>query len=98
MEHPEYGTQFKIETFEKTLPETLEGLERYLANSNLKGIGPATAKKIIKQFGEDTIHILRFEPERLTCIKGITKEKAIEAKKGMDNIDEVFFSHIVEIV
>lgn len=90
MEHPEYGTQFKIETFEKTLPETLEGLERYLANSNLKGIGPATAKKIIKQFGEDTIHILRFEPERLTCIKGITKEKAIEASESFNANWEIF--------
>ncbi len=90
VEHPEYGTQFKIETFEKTLPETLEGLERYLANSNLKGIGPATAKKIIKQFGEDTIHILRFEPERLTCIKGITKEKAIEASESFNANWEIF--------
>ena len=90
VEHPEYGTQFKIETFEKTLPETLEGLERYLANSNLKGIGPATAKKIIKQFGEDTIHILRFEPEKLTCIKGITKEKAIEASESFNANWEIF--------
>ena len=90
VEHPEYGMQFKIETFEKTLPETLEGLERYLANSNLKGIGPATAKKIIKQFGEDTIHILRFEPEKLTCIKGITKEKAIEASESFNANWEIF--------
>ncbi len=90
VEHPEYGTQFKIETFEKTLPETLEGLERYLANSNLKGIGPATAKKIIKQFGGDTIHILRFEPEKLTCIKGITKEKAIEASESFNANWEIF--------
>ena len=90
VEHPEYGTQFKIETFEKTMPETLEGLERYLANSNLKGIGPATAKKIIKQFGEDTIHILRFNPEKLTCIKGITKEKAIEASESFNANWEIF--------
>lgn len=90
VEHPEYGTQFKIETFEKTMPETLEGLERYLANSNLKGIGPATAKKIIKQFGEDTIHVLRFEPEKLTCIKGITKEKAIEASESFNANWEIF--------
>ena len=61
-----------------------------MANSNLKGIGPATAKKIIKQFGEDTIHILRFEPERLTCIKGITKEKAIEASESFNANWEIF--------
>ena len=43
VEHPEYGMQFKIETFEKTMPESLEGLERYLSSGKLKGIGPATA-------------------------------------------------------
>ena len=47
VEHKEYGTQFKVETFEKQMPQTLDALERYLANSKIKGVGPATAKKII---------------------------------------------------
>ena len=75
--HQEYGRQFKIETFEKIMPQTLDALERYLASGNIKGIGPATAKKIIKEFGEETISIFKFEPEKLSKIKGITKEKAI---------------------
>ena len=75
--HQEYGRQFKIETFEKIMPQTLDALERYLAIGNIKGIGPATAKKIIKEFGEETISIFKFEPEKLSKIKGITKEKAI---------------------
>lgn len=45
IEHQEYGRQFKIETFEKIMPQTLDALERYLANGTIKGIGPATAKK-----------------------------------------------------
>ncbi len=94
VEHPEYGTQFKIETFEKTMPESLEGLERYLASGKLKGIGPATAKKMIKEFGKEIVHILRFEPEKLTCIKGITKEKAIEASESFNENWEIF--NIVE--
>ena len=75
--HQEYGRQFKIETFEKILPQTLDALERYLASGNIKGIGPVTANKIIREFGEETISIFKFEPEKLSKIKGITKGKAI---------------------
>ena len=45
--HPEYGEQFKIESFEKIMPQTAAALEKYLASGTIKGIGPATAKKII---------------------------------------------------
>lgn len=76
--HKEYGRQFKVETFEKVMPKTLDSLEKYLSNGTIKGIGPATAKKIVATFGEDTINVFKFEPEKLTQIKGITKEKAIE--------------------
>ena len=76
--HREYGKQFKVETFEKVMPKTLDSLERYLSNGTIKGIGPATAKKIVDNFQEETIHVLKFEPEKLSQIKGITKEKAID--------------------
>ena len=75
--HPEYGRQFKVETFEKIMPETLDALERYLAGGIITGVGPATAKKIIKEFGDETLHVLRFEPDKLSNIKGINLEKAI---------------------
>ena len=75
--HQDYGEQFKVDTFEKQMPKTLDALERYLANGTIKGIGPATAKKIVSTFGEETIHVLKFEPERLAGIKGINKEKAL---------------------
>lgn len=74
--HQDYGEQFKVETFEKMMPKSLDSLERYLANGTIKGVGPATAKKIIATFGEETIHVLKLEPDRLMQIKGITKEKA----------------------
>mgnify|MGYP004500059237 CR=1 FL=1 len=77
VEHKEYGEQFKIETFEKLMPQTLGALENYLANGNVKGIGPATAKKIIQTFGEETISILKYTPKKLAQIRGITEEKAI---------------------
>ena len=75
--HPEYGEQFKIETFEKVMPETLDGLEKYLGSGIIKGVGPATAKKIIDKFGKNTINVLKSNPEMLALIKGITTDKAM---------------------
>lgn len=82
VEHKDYGEQFKIETFEKLMPQTLGALEAYLANGNVKGVGPATATKIIDKFGEETIHVLKYEPNKLAQIKGISKEKAIEISES----------------
>lgn len=75
--HQEYGEQFKIDTFEKTMPETLAGLEKYLASGIIKGIGPNTAKKIIEKFGENTVSIFKLNPERLAEVKRISKSKAL---------------------
>lgn len=88
--HQEYGRQFKVETFEKLMPETLDSLERYLANGTIKGIGPATAKKIIKEFGDETIHIFKFEPHKLARIKGISKDKALEMAESFNENWEVW--------
>ncbi len=86
VEHKEYGRQFKVDTFEKLMPQTLEALERYLGNGMIKGVGPATARKIINTFQEDTINVIKLQPLKLSQIKGITKEKALE-------ISESFIEH-----
>lgn len=78
VEHKEYGRQFKIDTFEKMMPQTLEALERYLANGNIKGIGEALAKRIVKKFGDETIHVFQYEPKKLAQVKGISENRAIE--------------------
>ena len=77
VKHQDYGKQFKVDTFEKLQPQSLSSLERYLSNGTIKGVGPATAKKIVNTFGEETLHVLKLEPEKLTKIKGITYEKAL---------------------
>ena len=82
VEHKDYGEQFKIETFEKLMPKTLGALETYLANGDIKGVGPATASKIVNKFGEETIYVFKFEPEKLAQIRGITKDKAIEISES----------------
>ena len=64
------------------MPKTLNALEMYLANGTIKGVGPATAEKIVKKFGEETINVLKYEPERLERIRGISKEMAVEISRS----------------
>ena len=88
--HQEYGEQFKIERFEKIMPQTAESLGKYLASGTIKGIGPATAKKIIDRFGEETLNILRLEPLKLAEVKGITRDRAIEIAEEFNEKWEVW--------
>ena len=90
VEHKEYGEQFKVESFEKVMPQTLDALERYLGNGTIKGVGPATAKKIVKEFGEDTIDTIKYAPEKLSKIKGISIDKAIDISESFIESWEVW--------
>lgn len=74
--HPTFGSQFKVDSYERKMPKTAADMLRYLSSGAVKGIGPATAKKIIERFGEETFEIIENDPERLSNIKGITLEKA----------------------
>lgn len=72
-QHPQYGQQFKVESHLVTEPKTLEGMERYLANT-LPGIGPQLAKRIVKNFGERTFEILDEQPELLLEVAKFPKK------------------------
>lgn len=74
--HAIYGQQFEVKEYEIKAPSDAISAERYLASGAVKGIGPAMAKKIVKEFGDDTFRILEEEPERLAEIKGISEKKA----------------------
>lgn len=74
--HPDYGEQFKAEYYEKVMPTDEESILRYLSSGIISGIREATAKKMIKYFGCDVLNIMLSEPERLSEVKGISKEKA----------------------
>jgi len=76
--HPSYGRQFRASGFEIRTPESLQGLQRYLASGAIHGIGDATAALIVAHFGEETLSVLTDHPERLTEIKGIGKIRAAE--------------------
>ena len=77
-DHPTYGKQFKVESFEEKAPEDEEAIERYLGSGAIKGIGLALAARIVRRFKEDTFRIIEEEPERLAEIKGISQRKAME--------------------
>ncbi len=76
MEHPQYGRQIKVTMCETIRPTTARGIERYLASGLIKGIGPTTAKILVETFGQDTLDILQYAPERLCEISGIGPKKA----------------------
>ena len=77
-DHPTYGTQFKVVSFEEKAPEDQEAIERYLGSGAIKGIGLAMAARIVRRFKEDTFRIIEEEPERLVEVKGISEWKAME--------------------
>ncbi len=76
VEHPVYGKQIKVHSVEIEQPTTLSGIEKYLSSGMIRGIGPATAKLLIKHFGEDTLDILFARPDRLLEVPGIGAKRA----------------------
>lgn len=79
--HPVYGEQMKMQSFAIKRPTDAASVERYLSSGAIKGIGPAMAKKIIKEFGKDTFRILEEEPHQLSKIKGISENMALDFGK-----------------
>ena len=84
IDHPVYGSQFKISGFQVVVPQDSIGMERYLGSGAIKGVGPALAAKIVKRFGEDTFRLIEEEPERLTEVRGISERKAREIAIQME--------------
>ena len=75
--HPSFGRQFKAQSYEITLPEDLSAILMYLASGAVKGIGPVTAKKIVKAFKEETFEVLESDPVRLSQVNGISYKQAL---------------------
>ena len=74
--HPDYGEQFKVEYYERVMPSDEESIIRYLGSGIIPGIREATAKKLVKHFGCEVLDVMLTQPEKLSQIKGISKEKA----------------------
>ena len=80
-----FGEQFKVNEAKIVEPTTLPAIEKYLSSGLIYGIGPATAKKIVDEFKADTLSVLEFNPMKLSKIRGISKQKAIEISNNYAN-------------
>ena len=76
--HPSYGPQLTAEQVTRRMPQSEEELISWLASGAIKGVGEATAERLVAKFGEDTLLVIEEEPERLQTIKGITARRAME--------------------
>ncbi len=91
-DHPRFGVQVKVESFEALAPSTEEGIEAYLASGLVRGVGPATARKIVRTFGTDTLRVIEDEPHRLRRIRGLGERRvaelaqAVKAQKELQNV------------
>ncbi len=74
--HKEFGKQFAFDSFDKSLPEDVDGIFKYLSSGTIKGVGPVTALKIVNRFGVDSFDVIEHRPEWLADISGITRKKA----------------------
>ncbi|MDQ3249733.1 MAG: AAA family ATPase, partial [Chloroflexota bacterium] len=73
--HAEYGKQFSVETMRAVLPATVAGIEKYLGSGLIKGVGPVTAKRIVKQFGPETLEIIEHAADRLNEVPGVGRKR-----------------------
>ncbi|MCR4401999.1 MAG: ATP-dependent RecD-like DNA helicase [Firmicutes bacterium] len=89
VDHPKHGRQFKVESYESIAPATLKGIERYLGSGLIKGIGPATAKKLVSHFGLDALDVIEREPERLTEVEGVGPVKSAAIARAFQEQKEI---------
>ncbi|NMA18283.1 MAG: AAA family ATPase [Clostridiaceae bacterium] len=81
--HSLYGPQIEVRTIFRREPEEPEKIERYLAAGAVKGIGPATARKLVEAFGAETLNVMREQPERVARLRGIGRKKALEFSREL---------------
>ena len=84
--HPTYGEQFAVSAFERSMPENIDGILKYLSSGIIKGVGPSTARRLVLEFGSDTLGVLENEPERVSKLKGISDKKAREISEQLKSM------------
>lgn len=87
--HPKFGRQFKALWVEERKPATANALEKYLGSGLIKGVGPVTAKRIVKYFGKDTLDIFENDIERLTEVPGIARLKLVSISNAWREHQEI---------
>jgi len=88
-EHPVYGEQMTVESYEIKAPEDTAAMERYLGSGAIKGIGAALASRIVRRFKADTFRIMEEEPERLSEVKGVSEKIAMSISQQVEEKKEM---------
>lgn len=89
VEHPIYGDQIQVESYELKAPEDTASMERYLGSGAIRGVGTALAARIVRRFKADTFRIIEEEPERLAEVKGISEKMARAISEQMESKKEM---------
>ncbi len=87
--HRRYGRQVVVQQWERLVPATPAGLTRYLSSGLIKGIGPVTARRIVKQFGLKALEVMEKEPERLREVEGIGEKKAAQILESFNRYKDL---------
>ena len=87
--HPRFGRQFNITGYQSVMPDSAEGVERFLSSGAVRGVGKTMASRIVEFFGKDTLEILGKNPERLAEIPGIGAKKAEVIGKSYSEISDL---------
>lgn len=83
--HPTYGEQLKVDFFERIIKEDAASIMKYLSSGSIKGVGPATARRIVEEFGDESLDIIENSPEKLVRVKGVSYEKALAISEAYKN-------------
>ena len=89
VEHPIYGDQIQVESYELKAPEDTASMERYLGSGAIRGVGTVLAARIVRRFKADTFRIIEEEPERLAEVKGISEKMAQAISEQMESKKEM---------
>ena len=87
--HPKFGEQFKIISYESVVPATVKGIEKYLGSGLIKGIGPVMANRLVTKFGMETLNVIETETRRLCEVEGIGDKRIGMIKKAWDDQKEI---------
>ncbi|KWT82472.1 SF1B family DNA helicase RecD2 [Candidatus Magnetominusculus xianensis] len=87
--HPKYGQQFKVNSYQSITPATVVGIEKYLGSGLIKGIGPVLAKRLVAKFAENTLDIIEQSVERLKEVDGIGEKRVTMIKSAWEEQREI---------
>ena len=99
--HATYGQQFRADIVERRLPEGIKEIFHYLSSGSLKGVGKATARQLIEEFGDDVLNVIEEHPEKLATLRGVSLKRArqisesFRAQMGMRRLMEFLSQHAI---